>query len=301
MHQSWQPYIQQFKVFLRLEKSMSENTIEAYIHDIEKLIQFIDFKNLYLQINEVDIEFLQQYVKWVSELGMTPSSQSRLVSGIRAFYKFLMIEDLVKHNPAELLELPRLERKLPDVLNISEIEQILAAIDLTKTEGHRNKAIIETMFSCGLRVTETILLKISDIYTNENFVKVTGKGNKQRIVPIGTPALKAIDYYVTGYRNHMHIDPKSTDILFLNNKGKGLSRQMIFLMLKDNVQKAGIAKDVSPHTLRHSFATSLIEGGADLRAVQQMLGHESITTTEIYTHLDRDFLRDTLIQFHPRA
>lgn len=301
MHASWIHPIRQFLIYLKLERSLSENTREAYIRDVTQLAQFLSKEGDPPPPDRVEPGHLQAFIKQIHELGLAPTSQARMVSGIRAFYRYLLIEDLIKYNPAELLELPKLARKLPEVLQVPEIETMLARIDLSKPEGHRNKAIIEVMFGCGLRVSETIGLKISDIYFHERYLKVTGKGDKQRLVPIGAPALEAIQWYREGHRVHIQPDPKAVDILFLNPRGKALSRQMVFLMLKDLAAKAGIRKSISPHTLRHSFATALIEGGADLRAVQQMLGHESITTTEIYTHLDREFLRDTINRFHPRA
>lgn len=288
-------------VYLKLERSLSENTRDAYIRDVTQLVHYLSKDGDPPPPDRVEPGHLQDFIKQIHELGLAPASQARMVSGIRAFYRYLLMEDLVKNNPAELLELPKLARKLPEVLQVPEIEAMIDHIDLSKPEGHRNKAMIEVMFGCGLRVSETIGLKISDIYFNENYIKVTGKGDKQRLVPIGLPAIEAIQWYREGQRVHIKPDGKSVDILFLNQRGRGLSRQMVFLMLKDLATKAGIRKNISPHTLRHSFATALIEGGADLRAVQQMLGHESITTTEIYTHLDREFLRDTINRFHPRA
>jgi integrase/recombinase XerD len=232
---------------------------------------------------------------------MLPTSQARMISGIKAFYKYLLMEDLIKSSPAELLEAPRTARKLPDTLGTHEIDLMLTYLDMSTPEGMRNKAIIETMFSCGLRVTETVNLKLSDIARHEEFVKVVGKGNKERLVPIGQVALKAIDLYTQHVRVHMNIKPGNNDIIFLNNRGSKLSRVMIFYILKKLAAQAGIKKKISPHTLRHSFATALVEAGADLRAVQQMLGHESITTTEIYTHIDREYLQDVMLQFHPRS
>jgi integrase/recombinase XerD len=247
----------------------------------------------------VTLPDLQQFIRWVSELGMTPTSQARIISGIRSFYKYCLIENIVTKDPTTLLETPKLKRALPDVLTFEEIEAIIAEIDLSKPEGGRNKAILETMYSCGLRVSEVVNLKISALYLDVGFIRVTGKGDKERLVPIGESAIKYITIYKRDIRVHMPVKKGHEDILFLNRRGARLTRVMIFLMLKDLVKKAGITKNISPHTFRHSFATHLVEGGADLRAVQEMLGHESITTTEIYTHLDREFLRDTLQQFHP--
>ncbi len=299
---NWTTAIKGFKAYLQLEKSLSRNSIEAYLHDVEKLKQFTNPTDIIIILPlQIKLENLQGFVKWVVELGMSNTSQARMISGIRAFYKYLLMEDLITQSPAELLELPKLARKLPDTLDHIEIEKMLLQIDLSRPDGHRNKAIIETMYSCGLRVSETTGLKISDVSFAGEYIKVTGKGNKERLVPIGEPALRAIDIYIKGFRNKVDIDKHATDILFLNRFGRGLSRIYIFTLTKKLAAMAGITKSISPHTLRHSFATALIEGGADLRAVQQMLGHESITTTEIYTHLDREFLRSTLLDFHPRA
>ncbi|MEI6508619.1 MAG: site-specific tyrosine recombinase XerD [Bacteroidota bacterium] len=298
---NWQIYIKGFKTYLKLERSLSANSIEAYEHDIVKLCHFLELKNINDTPEEITLATLREFLRWITELGMMPTSQARIISGIKTFYKYLLMEDLIKKNPAELLEAPKTARKLPDVLHVDEIDKMLSVIDLSKPEGLRNKAIIETMFSCGLRVTETVNLKISDISFDEFFVRVIGKGNKERLVPIGRVAIKAINFYTENIRNHIEPKTGSSDILFLNNRGTKLSRVMIFLLIKKFAMEAGIKKKISPHTLRHSFATSLVEAGADLRAVQQMLGHESITTTEIYTHIDREYLRDVITQFHPRA
>ena len=298
---NWNIYIKGFKSYLQLERSLSLNSIEAYEHDIEKFCRFLELKQLNVTPEEVDLTTLREFLRWISELGMMPTSQARIISGIKAFYKYLMMEDLIKKNPSELLEAPKTARKLPDVLSVDEIDRMIAVIDLSKPEGVRNKAILETMFSCGLRVTETVNLKISDISFTDQFVRVIGKGNKERLVPIGRMAIKAINLYTQNIRNHMEPKVGSNDIVFLNRRGSKLSRVMIFYLIKQFALEAGIKKKISPHTFRHSFATSLVEAGADLRAVQQMLGHESITTTEIYTHIDREFLRDVITQFHPRS
>ncbi len=295
----WEAYKKGFKAWLQLEKSLSEHSVSAYLTDIDKLTQFLTLYGYSLQPSEVDLTILQQFISWINELGMTATSQARIISGIRSFYQYCSTENITNTDPSFLLETPKLSRKLPDTLNIEEIESIIAAIDLSVPEGVRNKAIFETMYSCGLRVSEVVNLKISALYPELEFIRVTGKGNKERLIPIGSSALKQISIYKNHVRSHLVIKPGYEDILFLNRRGSALSRVMIFLALKDLVQKAGIKKNISPHSLRHSFATHLIEGGADLRAVQEMLGHESITTTEIYTHLDRDFLRTTLQQFHP--
>lgn len=298
---NWQVYLKGFQSWLRLEKSLSPNSVQAYIHDIEKLIQFLEYKNLSRTPETISYNDLKEFVRWISELGMTASSQARIISGLKSFYKYLLMEDVVSAAPTDLLEAPKLKRQLPDVLSVQEIDKLITSIDLSKPEGMRNKAILETMFSCGLRVSEVVGLQISHIFFNEEFVKVTGKGNKERLVPIGVAAIKAIRLYMDTVRVHLEIKPGNTDILFLNRRGSKMSRVMIFLIIKQLAKDIGLKKSISPHTFRHSFATALVEGGADLRAVQQMLGHESITTTEIYTHLDREYLRETLIQFHPRA
>jgi integrase/recombinase XerD len=298
---SWSSYTKGFKAYLQLERSLSKNSIEAYLRDIGKLTQFLEVKGLSMTPEDVKLDTLREFLRWVTELGMMPTSQARIISGIKAFYKYLLMEDLIKKNPAELLESPKTTRKLPDTLSILDIDNMLASIDKSKPEGMRNNAIIETMFSCGLRVSETVNLKLSEISYDEEFVKVIGKGNKERLVPIGTIALKAIKLYVDFVRSHIDVKTGNVDIVFLNSRGTKLSRVMIFYIIKKLAIEAGIKKSISPHTLRHSFATALVEAGADLRAVQQMLGHESITTTEIYTHIDREYLRDVITQFHPRS
>jgi len=295
----WQSYKKGFKAFLQLEKSLSDNSVEAYLRDVDKLTTFLLSINYNKTPANIDLKDLQQFIKWVAELGMTATSQARTISGIKAFYKFCLIEQIVTNDPTVLLEAPKTQRALPDFLSFDEIEKIIAQIDLSKNDGGRNKAILETMYSCGLRVSEVINLKLSCLYLDVGFIRVIGKGDKERLVPIGRDAIKYIKIYVNSIRNHINIKSGFEDILFLSKLGSNLSMVMIFYIIKDLTLKAGITKIVSPHTFRHSFATHLVEGGADLRAVQEMLGHESITTTEIYTHLDRDFLRDTLQQYHP--
>ncbi len=295
----WETYKKGYKAYLRLEKSLSEHSVEAYLHDVEKLLQYMQGSGITKTPGELALNDLQQFVKWVGELGMTATSQARIISGIRSFYKYCLIEQLVKTDPSTLLEAPRTKRTLPDVLSFEEIEAVIAQINQGTPDGCRNKAILETMYSCGLRVSEVINLKISCLYLDVGFIRVIGKGDKERLVPIGSDATKYIKLYKDHIRVHQPVQKDCEDILFLNKRGKGLSRVMIFYIIKDLASKAQIAKNISPHTFRHSFATHLVEGGADLRAVQEMLGHESITTTEIYTHLDRDYLRDTLQQFHP--
>ena len=288
-----------FKAWLQLEKSLSDHSVEAYLRDIEKLSQFLSLQEKSIAIENIQLKDLQTFLKWIGGLGMTASSQSRIISGIRSFFKYCLQENLVKQDPTELLETPKLRRALPDFLSVEEINRIIQAIDLSKPEGERNRAILETMYSCGLRVSELVNLRLSSLYPDLGFIRVIGKGDKERLVPIGNTALKFIGIYRGQVRVHMSIKKGNEDVLFLNRRGAGLTRQMIFILLKDLVREAGINKTVSPHTFRHSFATHLVEGGADLRAVQEMLGHESITTTEIYTHLDRAFLRETLQKYHP--
>jgi integrase/recombinase XerD len=280
---NWQSYLKGYRSWLQLEKSLSHNSMEAYLHDVEKLLQFFAHKKLERTPENVTYEDLTEFIRWINELGMTATSQARIISGLKSFYKYLLIEDVLKKPPTELLEAPKTIRHLPDVLAVSEIDLLIAAIDLSKPEGMRNKAILETMFSCGLRVSETVNLQISHIFFDDEFVKVTGKGDKERLVPIGQSAIKAIRLYKDNVRNHLEIKAGNSDILFLNRRGSKMSRGMIFYIIKELAKNIGLKKNISPHTFRHSFATALVEGGADLRAVQQMLGHESITTTEIYT------------------
>jgi integrase/recombinase XerD len=295
----WEPYKKGFKAYLQLERSLSDNSVKAYLSDMEKFTQFLLNNDLKKSPSEIELKDLQRFIKWVAELGMTQTSQARIISSLRTFYKYCLLEDITPVDPTTLLEAPKLRRVLPDVLSVDEIESILAQIDMSTAEGTRNKAILETMYSCGLRVSEAVNLKLSQLFLDIGFVRVIGKGNKERLVPIGSSATKYIRLYADQVRVHQPIEKGEEDILFLNRRGKRLSRVMIFLIIKDLVKKAGVNKTVSPHTFRHSFATHLVEGGADLRAVQEMLGHESITTTEIYTHLDREFLRRTLEQYHP--
>lgn len=295
----WEPYKKGFKAYLELEKSLSPNSVEAYLRDIDHLTTYLQESGSLMSPAEIKLKDLQQFVKWIAEFGMTATSQARMISGLRAFYKYCTLEDISKTDPTILLEAPKLKRALPDVLSFEEIENIIDQIDLSKPEGGRNKAILETMYSCGLRVSEVVNLKISQLYLDLGFIRVLGKGDKERLIPIGSSAIKYISIYKNDIRVHLTPKKGNEDVLFLNNRGSKLSRVMIFYIIKDLALKAGIKKTVSPHTFRHSFATHLVEGGADLRAVQEMLGHASITTTEIYTHLDREFLRKTLEQFHP--
>lgn len=282
-----------------MEKSLAANSIDAYAHDIDMLTQYLQSVNKLETPAGLELADLEQFVKWIADLGMTPSSQARIISGIRQFYRYCLLEQVTKNDPTLLLEAPKLKRALPDVLSFGEIESIIQQIDLSTAEGGRNKAILETMYSCGLRVSEVVNLQLSNLYLDVGFIRVIGKGNKERLVPVGSSAVKYLDIYRKTIRVHIGVKPGSEDIVFLNRRGSKLSRVMIFYIIKDLAKKAGISKNISPHTFRHSFATHLVEGGADLRAVQEMLGHESITTTEIYTHIDREFLRETLHLYHP--
>ncbi|MDF1672497.1 MAG: site-specific tyrosine recombinase XerD [Vicingaceae bacterium] len=299
---NWNPTIKGFKSYLQLERSLSINSIEAYIRDVEKLVQYFELQDLNLQPEKVEQQHVENFLKWISELGLNARSQARILSGLKAFYKYLLMEDILDVTPTELLEAPKIGRKLPEVLSIEEINQLIDAIDLSKAEGERNKAMLETLYSCGLRVSELIGLQLSNLLLDEGFIRVVGKGDKERIVPIGSVAIKHINTYINFVRNHQNnIKRESEDILFLNRRGSQLTRVMVFTIIKQLAEKTQLTKTVSPHTFRHSFATHLVEGGADLRAIQEMLGHESITTTEIYTHLDREYLRQAIVEFHPRG
>jgi integrase/recombinase XerD len=295
----WEPYKNGFKAHLQLERSLSAASVEAYLGDLDKLTQYLSLHDSKIAPSSVTLEQLQDFLKWAAELGMTASSQSRMISGIRSFYKYCIAEQILVKDPTQLIDIPRLKRSLPEVLSFDEIESMIAQIDHSKPDGQRNRAIIETMYSCGLRVSEAVNLAFPWLYLDVGFIRVIGKGNKERLVPIGGEAIKYIRLYLSHTRNTITVAKGNEEVVFLNRRGAKLSRVMIFMIIKDLAKKAGISKNISPHTLRHSFATHLVEGGADLRAVQEMLGHESITTTEIYTHLDREFLRETLIRFHP--
>ena len=295
------PYLKSFKDYLKLERSLSGNSIGAYLTDIDKLFQYFESINKPTNLKDVTSSDLKLFITWINELGMLPSTQARVISGLKSFFSFLLLEQIITIDPTALLESPRLSRKLPDTLNIIEINQLIDAIDASKPDGMRNKAILEVLYGCGLRVTELISLRISNIHYDSEYIKVIGKGNKERIVPIGANALKFIKIYIEESRVHISIKKGFEDFIFLNRGGTGLSRISVFTMIKTLALKAGIKKSISPHTFRHSFATHLIEGGADLRAVQEMLGHSSITTTEIYTHLDRDYLKGIITEFHPRS
>jgi len=298
---TWEDGLRDFQYFLRLEKSLSDNSVEAYSMDLGKLLHFFELKKIKTEPENVTAEQLNNFLKYINELGISPRSQARLISGIKAFFKYLILEDIISEDPSALIEGPRIGRKLPEILSVEEIDAIISEIDLSKAEGHRNRAIIEVLYSCGLRVTELITLKISDMYLDKSYIKVRGKGDKERLVPIGARAIAEIKIYLVDRNSLPFIDKNFENILFLNRRGRNLTRVMIFTIIKQLAEKAQISKSVSPHTFRHSFATHLIEGGADLRAVQEMLGHESILTTEIYTHLDREYLRETLMSYHPRS
>jgi integrase/recombinase XerD len=295
MH-GWEQEIHDFKLFLKLEKSLSNNSIDAYLNDVTKLINFTN-----KQPAAIIYPDLQNFICQLSELGLAARSQSRIISGIKAFFHFLILSEKITNDPTKLLDSPKLSRTLPEILSVEEIDAMEQSLDLSKPEGHRNRAIIETLYSCGLRVSELINLKITDLHLNEGYVRITGKGEKQRLVPIGSKAIYEINLYCENYRNRIDIKPHFENNLFLNRRGQQLTRVMIFMIIKNAATTAGILKTISPHTLRHSFATHLIEGGADIRAVQEMLGHESITTTEIYTHLDREYLRQVITDYHPRS
>ena len=296
----WALTLKDYKGFLKLEKGLSPNSISAYLTDIQKLMQFLEMQKSGVEPHELDHDQLHHFLIWISELGLSARSQARILSGLKAFYRYLLMEEQIEKDPTALLEGPRLGRKLPEVLSMDEIDNMQAKIDLSKPEGRRNKAMLEVLYSCGLRVSELVGLQISNIFRTEGFIRIIGKGDKERLVPVSQSALKEIDLYLPD-RNSLVIQSGSEDILFLNRRGRMLTRVMVFTIIKALAQAAGIKKTVSPHTFRHSFATHLVEGGADLRAVQEMLGHESIITTEIYTHLDREYLREAIISFHPRS
>ena len=298
----WDESIKEFKIFIKLEKGLSENTEIAYLNDIQKLKVFIGkIKEYPLSPEHISSGHLSEFIRYIAELGVSEATQARITSSVRAFFKFLFQNDYISINPAQMIETPHLSRKLPDVLSVEEIDAIIDAVDLKRPDGYRNRAIIEVLYSCGLRVSELVNLKLSDIFSTQKFIRITGKGDKQRLVPISEKALQEIGNYLNFVRNEQKIKEGFEDILFLNRRGGKLTRNMIFIIVKELTQKAGIIKNVSPHTFRHSFATHLVEGGADLRAVQEMLGHSSITTTEIYTHVSNAYLRDTILNYHPRS
>jgi integrase/recombinase XerD len=298
---NWETEIEGFRGYLKTERGLSDNSIHAYVTDLTKLVIFLKEKGLNIGPEKVVLAHLKEMMQDITNKGISPRTQARVISGIKSFYKYLLIEEKVEKDPTALLEAPKVGRKLPEILTVEEIDTIINTIDTKRSEGQRNKAILETLYSCGLRVSELIDLKISNLFFESGFVKIEGKGSKERLVPISTKAIKEINLYLSEYRRNLKIFPAHEDVLFLNRRGKKLSRVMIFTIIKNLTKKVGINKNISPHTFRHSFATHLIDGGANLRAVQEMLGHESIITTEIYTHLDKEYLKNTIVQFHPRS
>ncbi len=297
----WNSSIKGFESYMLLERSFSKNSIDAYLRDVSKMVDYLNIKNENKSPTELKSEDIETFIFWLNGLGLGATSQARIISGVKAFFKYLLLEDLIEDDPTQLLEGPRLARKIPEVLAYEEIQALIETIDLSTNHGTRNRAMLETLYACGLRVSELVNLKITNIHPDIGFIKVVGKNDKERIVPIGEEALKHIGYYVDEVRNRMKkIHDEDVNTLFLNRRGRKLTRIMVFMIVKEAAAAAGITKTVSPHTFRHSFATHLIEGGADLKVVQDMLGHESITTTEVYTHLDTDYLRETVLTFHPR-
>jgi integrase/recombinase XerD len=297
----WEDSKKGYENYLKLEKSLSQNSVAAYINDINKLVDFLETTQKRVTPERVKLQHLKSFVEWLNERGVSPRTQARTISGIKSFYKYLLIEGKISSDPTALLESPKIGRKLPDILSMEEIDTLIDAIDLEKPEGQRNKAMLETLYSCGLRVSELVNLKLTNLFFDQGFIKIEGKADKERLVPVSNRAIEEINKYMNGYRKKLKIHKESENILFLNRRGKKLSRVMIFTIIKNLSQKINLNKKISPHTFRHSFATHLINGGADLRAVQEMLGHESILTTEIYTHIDRDYLKDTIHQYHPRS
>ena len=298
----WEHEIIEYKNFLKLERSLSDNSVSAYVNDINKLTSFLKSENKEsIKCSDIDSKIIREFVGYIYNLGISSYSQARIISGIKSFFNYLLIEEKIKLNPTQLIESPKLDKKLPDTLNLDEIENILLSIDLNSFEGVRNRAIVETLYSCGLRVSELINLSFQNLYLDIGFIKVIGKASKERLVPIGSSAIKYIKFYNEDYRNSIKVKEGNEGFLFLNRRGAKITRNMIFIIIKKIAQKLNLRKNISPHTFRHSFATHLIEGGADLRAVQEMLGHESITTTEIYTHLNKEYLREVVKKYHPRS
>lgn len=295
----WQKVIQEFRKFLLFERNLSKNSVSAYLNDIQKLQIFCEDHQL--NIEEINVKNVQLFLEWVNGFGISVYTQARLISGIKSFFNFLQLEYELSTNPAELIETPRLTRKIPDVLEVHEIDELISAIDLSHPEGMRNKAMLEVLYGCGLRVSELVELKISNLHLEVEFIKIEGKGNKERLIPIGAQAIKYLKIYLQEVRAKQQVKAGHEDVVFLNRRGAKLTRVMVFLIIKELAQKIGLKKKISPHTFRHSFASHLVEGGADLRAVQDMLGHESITTTEIYTHIDKDYLQSIITQYHPRS
>jgi integrase/recombinase XerD len=297
----WSDYLDNYKNYLQLEKSLSGNTVEAYLKDINKFTDYLEKNGFSKKPTEVTQEKIREFIDFINELGMSASSQARALSGIKSFFKFLLVQDEIDRDPSSMIETPKIGRKLPVVLTPHEIEALIMAVDLGAETGYRNRSILEVLYGCGLRVTELVNLKLTDVHFDEGFIKVQGKGNKERLIPMGQKAKDAIIAYIQNYRGTLKIERKDENVLFLNRRGKKMTRVMIFTIIKDLAIKIDLQKNISPHTFRHSFATHLMEGGADLRAIQDMLGHESITTTEVYTQLDKEFLKDTIIRFHPRS
>ncbi|WP_319227473.1 site-specific tyrosine recombinase XerD [Draconibacterium orientale] len=297
----WEECKKGYENYLKLEKSLSQNSIAAYINDINKLENFFEKSFKGVNPEKVTLSQLKSFVEWLNEKGVSPRTQARTISGIKSFYKYLLIEEKITSDPTALLESPKIGRKLPDILSMEEIDTLINAIDLKKSEGQRNKAMLETLYSCGLRVSELVNLKMTNLFFEQGFIKIEGKAGKERLVPVSGRAIEEINKYLANYRKNLRVNKDSENILFLNRRGRKLSRVMIFTIIKNLAAKVNLDKKISPHTFRHSFATHLINGGADLRAVQEMLGHESILTTEIYTHLDKDYLKSTIHQFHPRS
>jgi integrase/recombinase XerD len=298
----WKTELNEFRDYLSVERSLTINSVNAYIADLNKLVDYLNTNNYNdVKPEDVKLSHLKEMMQWIAEKGISPRTQARIISGIKSFYKFMLVEEKLEKDPTALLVTPKLGRKLPDVISIEEIDAIISHVDTKRPEGQRNKAILETLYSCGLRVSEALELKISNLFFESGFIKVEGKGKKERLIPISTKAIKEINLYLSEYRRLLSVNPQHEDILFLNRRGGKLSRVMIFTIVKNTVKDLGLKKNISPHTFRHSFATHLIDGGANLRAVQEMLGHESIITTEIYTHLDKEYLKDTVNQYHPRS
>ncbi len=297
----WSEYLDSYKNYLQLEKALSVNTVEAYLKDISKFTDYLEDKGFSKKPGDVTQEKIREFIDYINELGMSASSQARALSGIKSFFKYLLIQDEIERDPSSSIETPKIGRKLPVVLTPDEVEALIMAIDTKSETGNRNRAMLEVLYGCGIRVTELVNLRLTDVHFDEGFIKVQGKGNKERLIPIGQKAKDTINIYLENYRITLKIDKKDENILFLNRRGKKMTRVMVFTIIKDLGTKIDIQKNISPHTFRHSFATHLMEGGADLRAIQDMLGHESITTTEVYTHLDKEFLKDTIMRFHPRS
>lgn len=297
---NWENHIKSYKSYLKIERSLSPNSITAYLQDVNKLNQFLQIRKIELDPDQLESGHIVDFIEFINELGVSPYSQARIISGLKSFYKYMRYDHDLEADPTSLIEAPKLGRKLPDTLEVHEIDELLSAIDMSTPEGQRNRAMLETLYSSGLRVSELVELKISNIYEEMGFLRVLGKGSKERYVPIGKHALKYIRLYIEHIRSHLDIKEGQEDYVFLNRRGSKLSRVMVFMIIKDLSAATSLGKNISPHTFRHSFATHLIEGGADLRAVQEMLGHESITTTEIYTHLDKEYLQQVMKEYHPR-